>query len=98
MQPRREGEVVRRIVVDEVDVGAERRSRVRAFEEIVAEERVLRYASGERGFERIDVVDALPDVAALVEEILIDVGHRRRVRIDADMAGEDLRERRSGSR
>ena len=63
-------------------------ARVRPFEQVVAEQRVLRHASRQRRHERVDVVDALADVAALVEEILIHVRHRGRVRIDADVPGE----------
>ena len=47
----------------------------------------------ERCLERIDVVDALADVAALVEQVLIDVGDGGRVGIDADVPGEDPGER-----
>ena len=90
-----EAQVVGRVVVDDVDVGAQRGAGERPLEEIVAEQRVVRHAPGERPLERVDVVDALADVAALVEEILIDVGHRGRVRIDADVAREDPREPRA---
>ena len=83
-------EVAGRVVVHEVDVGAQTRARVEALEQIVAEERVLGDAARERRFERVDVVDALADVAALAKEILIDVGHGGRVRVDADVAREDL--------
>ena len=94
MLARGERQVVRRVVVDEVDVGAQPRARVEALEQVVAEQRVLRHAVRERRLERVDVVDALADVAALVKEVLIDVGHRGRVRIEADVPGEHLRERR----
>ena len=90
-----EAQIVVRVVVDDVDVGAERRPRERPFEEVVAEQRVVRHAPGERPFEGVDVVDALADVAALVEEILIDVGDGGRVRIDADVARKDPREPRA---
>jgi hypothetical protein len=42
--------------------------------------------------ERVDVVDTLADVAPLVEQVLVHVGKRGRVRVDADVPGEDLRE------
>src|SRR5256885_16461112 len=35
-------------IFDDVDVGAERRPRERSFEQIVAEQRVVRHPSGER--------------------------------------------------
>ena len=93
--PRGERQVVRGIVIDEMDVGAQARSRVHALEQVVAEQRVGRNAPVERGAEGVDVVDALANVAAFVEEVLIDVGDRGGIRIEADVAGEDLRERRA---
>ncbi len=92
--PRGVGEVAAGIVVDEVDVGDEAGARVEPFEQVVAEERVLRHAPGERGLERVDVVDALADVAALVKHVLVEIGHGRRVGIDADVPGEHAGEHR----
>ena len=92
---RRERQVVRRVVVDQMDVGAQSGARVRPFEQVVAQERVLGHAVLQRRLEGVDVVDALADVAAFVKEILVDVRDRRRVRIDADVPGEHLRERRT---
>ena len=96
MLARRERQVVRGIVVHQVDVGAQSGARVQALEEVVAEQRVLGDPPGERRLERVDVVDALADVAALVEQVLVHVGHRGGVRIEADVAREDLCERRAG--
>ena len=73
-------EHARRIVVDDLDVGDERRARVEPFEEVVRQQRVLGHAPLERGRERVDVVEALAGEDAFAEEILVDVGHRRRVR------------------
>ena len=47
-------------------------------------------AATERGLECIDVVDALAGIGAFAEQILIDVGDGRGVRVDAAHAGEDL--------
>ena len=69
-------------------------ARIEPLEEIVAEQRVLGHAPGERGIERVHVVDAFADVAALVKHVLIEVGHGGRVRIDADVPGEHPREHR----
>ena len=91
---RRKGEVASWIVVDEVDIGHEPGARVKALEEIVAEQRVLGHAPGERGIERVHVIDAFADVAALVKHVLIEVRHGGRVRIHADVPGEHPREHR----
>ena len=67
VQPRRKRQIVRRVVVDEMDIGAERGARVRSLEQIVAQQRVGGHASGKRRLKRVDVVDALADVAPLVK-------------------------------
>ena len=51
--------------------------------------------SAQRGLERIHVVDALAGIGAFAEQILIHVGHRRGIRIDAAHAGEDALEQRA---
>ncbi len=89
-------EDARRIVVDDLDIGDERRTRIEALEEVVRQQGVLRHASFERGRERIDVVEALAGEDALVEEILVHVGDGRGVRVHAGMAGVRPREQRSG--
>ena len=61
----------------------------------MAEEGVLGHPAGERGLERVDVVDALADVAALVKHVLIEIGHRGRVRVDADVSREHAGEHRA---
>ncbi len=76
-------------LLDHLDIGGEAGAGEDAFEQIVAEQRVLRHAAGERRLEGIDVVDALAGVGALAEQVLVDVGDRRRVGIDAAGAGED---------
>ena len=94
--PARVGQHVRRVVVDDLDVGDERGPRVNALEQIVREQRVLGHAAFERRHERVDVVEALAGEDALAEQILVDVRHRGRVRIDAGVAGIGAREQRSG--
>ena len=76
-------------LLDELDIGSEPGAREGAFEEIVAEQRVLGDTSLERALEGVDVVDALAGVGAFAEEILVDVGDGRRIGIDAAGAGED---------
>jgi hypothetical protein len=94
MLPRGIGQVGRRIVVDQIDVGDQAGASEEPLEQIVAEQRVRRNPVRKRSVERVDVVDSLADVAPLVKEVLIDVRDRGRVGIDADVAREDLREGR----
>ena len=74
--------VTRRKLLDHLDVGSQSGAREHAFEQVVAEQRVVRHAAGQRGFERVDVIDALAGVRAFAEQVLIDVGCGRGVRID----------------
>ena len=55
----------------------------------------LRHPAGERGLERIDIVDALAGVGAFAEQILVNVGHGGSVGIDAAHAGEHALEQRA---
>ena len=64
----------------------------------MAEHAVLGEAAAERALEGVDVVDALADERALAEEVLVDVGDRARVGIDARLAGEEPREARARRR
>jgi hypothetical protein len=84
--PTREGQVSRWIVIVNLDVGRETCTRVRSFDQVVAEQRVLGKPSVSGFLERIDIVDAFAGEAALAVEILIHVGYSRRVRIDARMS------------
>ena len=84
------GDVVAgREFLDHLDVGSEAGAGEDPFEEIVAEQGVLRHAAGERRLEGIDVVDALAGIGAFAEEVLVDVRDGGRVRIDTAGAGED---------
>ena len=82
-------------LLDHLDVGGQARAGEDAFEEIVAQHRVVGHAAAQRGLEGVDVVDALAGVGALAEQVLVDVRHRRRIGIDAAAAGEDALEQRA---
>ena len=93
--PPRVGEHARRIVVDQLDVGDQRGARVDALEEIVREQRVLRDAAVERRHEGVDVVEALAGEDPFAEEVLVGVGDRGGVGVDAGVAGVDAGEERA---
>ena len=87
--PLQRRQIARGIFVEYLDVGHESRARVRALDQVVTQQRILREAIESRALERGDIVDSLAGVRALTEEILIDIGHCRRVGIDTGVAGED---------
>ena len=82
------GEVVAGKIVDHFQVGAERDARKQAFEEIVAQQRVVRHPAVQRSFKGVDIVDAFADVAAFAEQILIHIRYGGGVRIETDMPGK----------
>ena len=86
-------EVVRRELVEQLDVGHQAGAGEDALEQVVAEQRVLGHPVGQRRLEGVDVVDPLAGEAALAEQVLVDVGDRGRVRVDAGR-----RRRRSAGR
>src|SRR5690606_38019876 len=81
--------VARGKIVDDLDIGGKPGAGKRALEEIVAEESILRNPSGECRLEGIDVIDALAGIGTFAEQVLIDVGDGRSIRIDAAGRGKD---------
>ena len=79
------------VVLEEYHVAYESRSRVRAFEHVVAQNAVFRESCFDRLSERIDVIDALADERTLAEHVLVDVRDRTRVGIDPRFTRERAR-------
>ena len=67
---------------------------VNSLEQIMAEQGGLRHASVERGLEGVHVVDALACKGAFAKQVLVDVGNRGGVGIDACRARKDPQEQR----
>ena len=88
LAPRRDV-VTGRKLLHHLHVGGEAGAGEDALEQIVAEHCVVGDAAGERGLKRVDVVNPFARVGAFAENILIDVGHSRRVGVHAAGAGED---------
>ncbi len=93
--PARVDVVGRGMVFEDLDVGCESRAGETALEQVVREDRVFRDSPGERGLERVHVVNCFSGEAALAEEVLVDVGDGGRVGVDPRVAGGDLGERRA---
>ncbi len=85
----RRGDVVAsRELLDDLDVGDQTGAREGALEQVVTEQAAVRHAPGQRRLEDVDVVDAFAGEGPLTEQILVDVGDRRRVGIHAAGTGE----------
>ena len=95
MLARRRDVVARGKFLDHLDVGDQTGARENALQQIVAEHRVLRNAALERGLEDVDIVDALAGIGAFFEQILIDVGNREGIGIEAAGARKDALEQRT---
>ena len=65
MVTRRRHIVARRILFDDLDIGYQARPREGALKQIMTEQRSFRHAIRKRGFECIDVINALAGVRAL---------------------------------
>ena len=70
----------------EFHVTDERGPGMARLQQVVAEHGVFRKASVHRGLERIHLIDSLADESAFLKEVLIDIGHRPGVGIDARIA------------
>ena len=84
------------VVVHHFHVGDQRSPGKQSLEEVMREQRVVGHTTFERRHKRIDVVESFSGEQPLVKEILIDVGHRRRVRIHSGVSGVGAREPRAG--
>ena len=60
-----EGAEVRRVVIDEFDVGGEAGARVGSLDQVVAQQRIAREAPVEYGMKRCNFVDAFTGEDAL---------------------------------
>ncbi len=56
------------------------------LDQIVAEDCILRKTAGHRLFKGIHVIDSFPDKRSLLENVLIDVRYRARVRVNPHVA------------
>src|SRR5271166_4148528 len=87
--------VMRREVVEKLDICRQGGPREDAFKKIVAKQGVIFYLARESFFERINVVDSFAGVRTFAEQILVDVGGGGRVRVDAARPRKHLLEKRT---
>src|SRR3546814_4438711 len=81
--------IAARVVLVQLHVADQAGPRIAAFEQVVAQDPVVGEAAVERLLECGDLVDPLADERALAEQVLVHVGHRARVRIDARLRSEE---------
>ena len=74
---------VERLVLDHGDVGDRGAARDRAFEQVVAQHAALGQPAAEHGVHRLHVQQALAGEGAFAEDVLVDLGARRAVGVDA---------------
>src|SRR5262249_4313778 len=86
---------VRRIVIDNFDVRYKAGARVRAFDHVVAQDRIAGEAMLQHLLKHADLVDSLAGEAAFAEQILIDVGNRACVDVEAGIRRENRRKARA---
>ena len=76
------------LLFDQLDVGHQRRPGVSAFQQVVAENEILRKTPFDRGAKSVDVVDPLADERAFSEQVLVDVRDFARVGINPRFSGD----------
>ena len=79
------------IFLVQMHIAQQARTRIAAFEKIVAQDPVLRKAPAHRPFERIDIVDALADERAFAKQVLVHIRDGTRIRIDARLGSAHAR-------
>ena len=80
------GTEVRRVIVDELDIGNEAGPRIGAFDQIVAEQGVFRKAALQHLAQRIHFIDTFAGKDAFAEKILIHVRDGVRVDIESGLS------------
>ena len=85
--PRHVHDIALREFLHHLHVAHQPRAGEIAFEEIVAQHGILGDAPFDRRFESIDMVDALAGEGAFAEQVLIDVGYCKHIRIETGTAG-----------
>ena len=80
------GAVARGRVLEQLHLAEQTGACVAALEQVVAQDAVLGHAVAQRAFENIDIVDAFADKRAFAEQVLIDIGDRPRIGVDASLA------------
>src|SRR5438128_11192121 len=79
--------VARRIFLVKCHVAHQTAAGVDRFQQVVAQNSILRKAAGQCAPESIDVINAFADERALAEKILINIRDSAGVGIDSDFAG-----------
>ena len=91
-----EAGVVERHVFEQLDVGGETHAHMRAFDQVVAQQRFGRKAVAQAFVERGDVVDGFAVKDGFAEQFLLRVGNRLSVRIGPGGVRKDARKSAGG--
>ena len=82
--------VMRRVVVDDLDVADQSGARVRSFDEVVTEQRIAREAMLQHAAQGFDFVDAFAGKDAFALEVLVHVGGSASVDVEPGLAGVNV--------
>ncbi|MCY1371698.1 hypothetical protein D9M69_588530 [compost metagenome] len=81
--------VAGRIIFNDFDITDQRCAGIAAFEQVVAEKRVLWNAIFQRNFKGVDIVKTLTGEGAFTQKILIGIGNGKDIRINAAIDREN---------
>ena len=78
-----------RIVFHHFDITDERGTGIAALEQIVAQNGVFTDLAIERRFEKVDVIKSFAREGSFTKYVLIDIGNRKNIRVDAAVHRKD---------
>ncbi len=95
MLPLDKAQIILRELIIELDIAGQAHADVSAFDQIMAEEPRFGEPAGKHPAEGAHIIDAFAVVGALAGQVLIDIGNRIGIGIDADRVGKEPAERRA---
>ena len=87
--------VARGKFLHQFDIRNQGRTGIDPFQQVMAEDGVFRDPLFKGALEEIDIIDALADEGAFLEQVLIDIGHGEGIGIEAVGTGEGPLEERT---
>src|SRR5580700_2526804 len=88
MLARRSDVIARGKLLDHFNIRGQSRPRKDSLEKVMTQQRVLGNAPLQRRLENVDIVNALAAVRSFSKQVLVNVGDRKGIRIDARRARE----------
>ena len=96
MQPLDVTQIILREFVKKLDIAGQAHPNMSAFDQIMAQQQLLGKPSRKHAVEGANVIDAFAVIGPFAGQILVDVGNRAGIGVDADGIRKEPAERRTG--